>query len=329
MKTHEDKTGLRVSVVAATYRRPHLLEQLLESLAAQTFPREDFEVVIVDDGSGDETIGTLERWRDREDLPLRFTSQENSGPAAARNRGYRMAKAPLIAFTDDDCIAEPEWLAGLVAYMDAHPDVAGVGGLIKRREERLLSRFVDHVARMGHKVRDGVVFVLITANACYRRDALEAVGGFDERIPWPEGEDADLSRKVLEDGGSLGVEASAVVAHRHRDSVGGIFKDGKLAGIDHQYRVALGLLPQRPIARTVLGMLRNHLLRAVKAPGPVIEKPVYAWLAVVKAAGLLTGIRAFHKMVSPEDLESGRINEALGGASSLKGGPPSGRAKKP
>ena len=289
-----------------------MLGQLLESLTRQTFPREKFEVVIVDDGSGDGTLGLLEEWAKRDDLRLRFVSKENAGPAAARNRGFQMAHAPLIAFTDDDCIAEPDWLERLVSYMHEHPEVAGVGGSIRRREERLLSRFVDHVARMGHKIRDGVVLVLITANACYRREALEEVGGFDERIPWPQGEDGDLSRKVIEKGGLLAVEESAVIGHAHRDSVGGIFKDGKLAGIDNQYRMALGLLARKPMWHTTLGMLRNHLVRAWRAPGSLLEKPAYAWLSVVKAAGLFAGMRSFRRTVRPEDLASGNLAGAFG-----------------
>lgn len=305
-----------ISVVAPTYRRPRLLAELLESLVAQTLPSERFEVIIVDDGSGDETLDVLAQWRAKGVLQLRFESQENSGPAAARNRGFRMARAPLVAFIDDDCAAEPGWLEAHLAFMRTHPEIGGVGGKIVRKHDNLLARFVDHVSRMQHKAVGGEVMILITANACYPKAVLEEVDGFDERIPWPEGEDVDLARKVRESGRRLVVCDEAVVRHTHRDSLRGIYKDGTLSGIGHRYRMSMGLAERESRARTSLGMLKNHLLRALRAPSPLGERLAFAWFSLFKVAGYLAGARTFLRTKSSGQ---GRTLKQDLGATNLKG----------
>src|SRR3954452_3482097 len=100
----------RVTVVAATHNRARRLEALLASLAEQTIGTEAFEVVIVDDASQDDTPAVLERAL-AGPLDLRVLRQaEGGGQAAARNAGWRAATAPVVAFTDDDCVCARDWL---------------------------------------------------------------------------------------------------------------------------------------------------------------------------------------------------------------------------
>ena len=110
-----------VSVVVSTYNRPDRLERMLDGLRVQTLPAERFEVVVVDNGStGAATGAVLERAASRPGLQLRSTRHEPTlGPAGGRNSGWRLARAPLVAFTDDDCRPDPGWLAaGLRAHFE-------------------------------------------------------------------------------------------------------------------------------------------------------------------------------------------------------------------
>src|SRR4051812_2639852 len=101
----------KVAVAIASRDRRELLAQLLASLRAQTLPSSEFEVIVVDDGSSDGTAELLEREREEGELDLTAIRHESSaGPAAARNAAWRAARAPLVAFTDDDCVATPAWL---------------------------------------------------------------------------------------------------------------------------------------------------------------------------------------------------------------------------
>src|SRR3954451_19061576 len=109
---------LEISVVVATHNRATRLRALLDALASQTLPAEKFEVVVVDDGSRDDTPAVLARAAAAIDGGPRtvvLTQPVAGGPAAARNRGWRAASAPLVAFTDDDCRPTATWLEALIA----------------------------------------------------------------------------------------------------------------------------------------------------------------------------------------------------------------------
>ncbi|MEA2495152.1 MAG: hypothetical protein QOJ29_3063, partial [Thermoleophilaceae bacterium] len=93
----------RASVVVATRDRADSLAALLSALAEQTLPREDFEVIVIDDGSTDHTARVLAEAEARGTLQLRIARDEGRGPGAARNRGWREARGEIVAFTDDDC----------------------------------------------------------------------------------------------------------------------------------------------------------------------------------------------------------------------------------
>jgi glycosyltransferase involved in cell wall biosynthesis len=196
---------MRSSVVIPTYNRPEKLDRTLASVRDQT--TDDYEVVVVDDGSTAAGHGTVLD-RHAEDPRVTVHRQENAGPAAARNRGWRHARGQFVLFTDDDCVVPPDWVESLA---DAFEDgVAAVGGSLVPVEELLeTNRFARaHRLRdqMNYDSPDGTVRgheglnVGGTANVAYRRSVLEELGGFDESFPLAAGEDADLQRRVIERG---------------------------------------------------------------------------------------------------------------------------------
>lgn len=193
-----------VAVVVATHGRAALLPRLVAALQAQTLPRERFEVLVVDDGSRDDTPRVLTRLAGATPLRLRALRVEpNAGPAAARNVGWRHATAPVVAFTDDDCVPEPGWLAaGLAALEDGAPAVV-VGRTLPAPDQPRgpFSRTL-HVEDTRHAP---------TCNVVYRRADLELVGGFDERLR--TGEDTDLMLRVRGTGAAVVHAPGAVVHH--------------------------------------------------------------------------------------------------------------------
>jgi GT2 family glycosyltransferase len=200
----------RLSVVVATYNRAASLDRLLIAIAAQPGLVTASEVVVVDDGSTDDTAAVVARHGHRRVVT------GHVGPAAARNAGWRAAQGELVVFTDDDCVPATDWLAGLLAAF-ADDGVEGVGGGIVPLLHGYFEDF-SHAERLAdHGVApDGSVRYLVTANAAYRRSALERVGGFDETFPRPAGEDVDLSARVVETGGRLALAPDAIVAHDYR-----------------------------------------------------------------------------------------------------------------
>lgn len=196
-----------IAVVVPTYRRGERAVRMVEALERQTLPPDRFEVIVVDDHSGD---GSLERIRDRlaaSRLRARaLDTGANGGPAVARNMGARAATAALLAFVDDDCTPEPGWLeAGLAALRSDER-----AGVIQGRTER----------PPGAALGDWTLFREIHGatpffegcNIFYRRDALLGAGGFDEVIRW-YGEDTAAGWAVLEAGWDRGFAPDAVVVH--------------------------------------------------------------------------------------------------------------------
>ncbi|CQR49973.1 glycosyltransferase [Haloferax massiliensis] len=196
---------IRASIVIPTYERPSKLELTLGSVCDQT--ADNYEIIVVDDGSESEhQHDVLRRFEEKEHVQV--LRQENSGPAAARNRGWRHAAGEFILFTDDDCIVPRDWVQSLVAGFE--PGVAAVGGSLFPPEELLRSnrfaqahRFRDQMSydEPDEPVRnEGDLAVGGTANVAYRRSVLSEMDGFDESFPLAAGEDADLQRRVVNAG---------------------------------------------------------------------------------------------------------------------------------
>ena len=200
----------RVSVVFATHNRAQRLADLLDSLRRQTVPASDFDVVVVDDGSTDETPSVLDEAERAGDLGLRRRRLEPArGPAAARNAGWRAAQGELIAFTDDDCVASPGWLAAGLEAAGRHPGCILQGATEPRPDE------LDALGVFSRTLRvpeGGLYFQ--TCNVFYPRELVDRVDGFDEAtFTVPGGEDADLAWRAIGAGAGTAFVPDARVFH--------------------------------------------------------------------------------------------------------------------
>jgi glycosyltransferase involved in cell wall biosynthesis len=208
--------AVRVSVVIPTYRRPQLLRRCLSALIAQTMGPALYEILIVDDGATHDTWKTVRSAASSRSMPaIRYiAAPSRRGPAAARNLGWKAARGSIVAFTDDDCIPVPEWLAeGMAAMND--PDCSGVWGDII---VPLPEQPTDHELTTKGLEQSPCA----TANCFYRRDTLASVGGFDEQFTAAWREDSDLQFTLLEQGHRLHSCKRAVVMHPARPAPWGI-----------------------------------------------------------------------------------------------------------
>ncbi len=233
-----------VSVVVSSYNRPQRLVSLLDSLRAQTLDRGRYEVVVVDNGSGPQTGTALAVERDRGELALTCERLPVTlGPAGGRNAGWRLARAPLVAFTDDDCTPAAGWLEALVASAAAHPGAIVQGPTrpdpAEAHRQGLLSHTVS-IERLGPQYE--------TCNIVYPRDVLEALDGFDESFGLlPAGEDTDLAWRAVEAGRETVFAPDAVVYH----SVEAIGARGMLR-LAARWGPAVRVLRDHPATRSML-----------------------------------------------------------------------------
>lgn len=210
---------LRASVVVATHNRATSLARLLEGLRAQTLAPGEFELVIVDDGSRDDTAAVLARASAQCRPELRVIAlPESVGRAGAREHGWRAARAPLIAFTDDDCEPAPGWLAAGLAAAAAHP-----GAIVQGRTEPIrpeLEATPNHRLPFTRTIRIGELDPgFATCNVFYPRELLERVDGFDlERYGRVHGgEDSDLAWRAIGAGARATFAPAALVYHAVSD----------------------------------------------------------------------------------------------------------------
>lgn len=235
-----------VAVVVPTRDGAERIGACVRALAGQTRPPD--EVVVVDNGSTD---GTAEAARA---AGARVVHEAVPGSYAARNRGIAATTAEVVAFTDDDCEPEPEWLEHLVGAFDDDPDLAGAGGEIVAASppSTVAERWARErdVLSQASNWRHAYLPFFATANAAYRRSALEAVGGFEAALR--SGGDVDLAWRVQAvAGGRLAFVPEARVRHHHRTSLRGLLRQqrsyarghGRLDGRwgdDPRYRAAAG-----------------------------------------------------------------------------------------
>ncbi len=210
----EDK--ISVSVIMPTRNRAALLEDALDSILKQNFAGQ-FELIVVDDGSTDSTANLLRRIQKERGMRLRFVSQPNRGPASARNRGLDLARGEIVAFTDDDCEAAPDWLEKISSGYESDPMLAGTGGQTFPAEKgNIFSRFLDFcVMRKPCQEDNGMILYILTNNCSFRKAMIEDVGRFDEKIPVPGGEDVDLCMKLRDKGCHFSYTPEARVVHHH------------------------------------------------------------------------------------------------------------------
>jgi glycosyltransferase involved in cell wall biosynthesis len=218
-----------VSVIVPTHNRLSLLKQTLACLDQQTYPSCDYEVIVVDDGSDDGTADYLHQLALKGDLL--YLTQGQKGPAAARNAGVHIAKGEIIAFTDDDCLPEPDWLAVLTESYRKSPDqLVAVGGRINNiREGHWLQLFYAVQNRHFENKSERPAY-LDTANASFRRTTFLEIGGFNEDIPFASGEDIDFSFRLTAVGYKLQLNEQAVVWHIGRTSLRGMVKQSFVRG---------------------------------------------------------------------------------------------------
>jgi glycosyltransferase involved in cell wall biosynthesis len=184
-----------VSIVVPSRDRPLRLRWLLNALAEQTLDRDQWEVIVAHDSVGPETEQLLRSH------PLAAAGvlthltypPATCGPALKRNAGWQAARAPLVAFTDDDCRPPSDWVANVLAAAHVHPGAIVQGATEIDPDELVIKQHAPHARTQQVAPDTPQGFWAQTCNIAYPVAALQLTGGFDESLPSAAGEDTDLA----------------------------------------------------------------------------------------------------------------------------------------
>lgn len=199
-----------ISVIIPARNEAANIGRCVKALLRQTVPWDRYEVIVVDDGSEDETA----------QVALQAGAQVirgvGAGPAAARNLGARAARGTILVFTDADCEASPTFLEAILDAL-TEPGVDGVMGAYATRQQEPVARFVqqEFVYKQSRLARLRWINTVHTYAAAYRREVFEESGGFDEAYPVPSNEDQELSFRLAAHGCRFLFVPEAVVYHQH------------------------------------------------------------------------------------------------------------------
>jgi glycosyltransferase involved in cell wall biosynthesis len=214
-----------LSVVIPTYGKGETLEKVIRHLEDQSLPRGEYEVVVVDDGSPDDTAGRMRRVAAATPLDLRYLRQENRGVSAARNRGVREARAPIVVLLQDDILATPDLLTRHLLAHARHPEpTAAVVGRVAWPPDWRLDHFMRWLDDGGPQFRYQEILGrrtigfrhFYTCNVSLKRETM-LENPFDEEIVYGY-EDLELACRLQAKGFTFHFEEDALGYHEHRRS---------------------------------------------------------------------------------------------------------------
>ena len=255
-----------VSVIIPTYNRSHLLLRLLQSLERQNFTG-TYDVVVVDDGSNDDTRNVLSQYQPRCPYPLKILRQPNAGPGPARNRGIGVAQGRILAFIDDDHIARPEWMSEISDIPEGPRSAGQCGRNVSLPGRSATSRYgtMRGLHERPHLYDDGTVRDFMSGNAALYRWALNQIGGFDDRFTStfkgiaPGGEDTALSIRLRERKFLIHYNPQALTDHHQKGSFSSFLKEAYNFGGNRVRYEALSSKDETPVGRHTARLFRAGL----------------------------------------------------------------------
>lgn len=204
-----------ISVIVPFYNTGKKIERCITSLLNQSYPKSQYEVIFVDDGSTDDSAEIVSKFK-----RVKLVRQKHRGPAVARNLGVKNSKGQIILFTDADCIPDKKWIKNMVEPFKDE-EVIGVSGTYRTfNKDSLVARFAGYEIEERHKKleKQEQIDFIGTFSAAFRKNIFLKSKGFDESFPTASGEDPELSFR-LEKFGKMVFQPKAFVHHFHPNTL--------------------------------------------------------------------------------------------------------------
>ena len=217
---HKIENNIRISVVIATYNRVDVIKDCIESILSQDFPKDRYEIIIIDSSSTDSVKKIIEECFQRSNPEIKYFYQKKEGLASARNLGIDKAIGDIIYFFDDDCIVDKNCLKIVSSAYDTN-DIGGIeGGVAGYHSSTIIQKYGDYLYHRTDTQPGGIIPGMdgpIGCNASYKKEVLSAVQGFDEQFKWME--DLEIAIKIRKKGYYFKFIPSALVYHKHRTTL--------------------------------------------------------------------------------------------------------------
>lgn len=247
--------ALDVSVLVCTRNRCAKLAQLLDALRRLEIPPGlTWEVVVADNASSDGTAAVLAEAATR--LPLRVVTVATPGLSRSRNAAIAAARGRLLAFTDDDCVPDPSWLATIHQEFARDPELAMLGGRVELFDpaDYPITIRTGRARREFSSARE-MSRAMVGCNMAFRRAVATAVGGFDESLgaatPAMAGDDIDFTYRVARRGFRIAYVPEALVLHHH-----GRRTEAAVVALRRAYKRSRGAILAKHLLRLDREMLR-------------------------------------------------------------------------
>ncbi len=238
---------MKISVIICSYNREKYIKAALESLVQQDYAAGDYEVLVVDNNSQDNTEAVCRDFiAGHPGYAIQYITEKSQGASFARNTGARLAKGELLCFMDDDAVAEKDFLKNIARFHQEHPEIQGFGGRIIPKyipgEPRWMSHFVSSLVGNFHYAPALTEFgpnkYPLESNMIVSKAVFDEVGGFNTDIPGVKGklriggEGKDLYFRIRAKGHPIYYVPDIVVQH--------VVETDKLTR-EYMYRVASGI----------------------------------------------------------------------------------------
>jgi glucosyl-dolichyl phosphate glucuronosyltransferase len=275
----------KISVIICSYNRENYIIQAIDSLYHQTIARSEYEVIVVDNNSTDNTEQVCKTYiAAHPDYNIRYLTETQQGASFARNTGAAIATSPYLVFMDDDAKAEKDFLERILHFFETHPDAGAMGGriipLYVPAEPKWMSHFVSALVGNFHYSDQVEVFrngkYPLESNMIVRKADFDAIGGFNPLLPGVKGtlriggEGKDFFYRLMALDRKVYYDPLAIVHH--------VVEVKKLTP-EYMYRVASGIgrgEKVRTLQKGKWAYVKKILEYCYKLAGSVVLGAIYA-----------------------------------------------------